>query len=69
MELYLFDGIIVSALYLNEKNVVALHFASHKQRGIDEMTAIVCKNRKCGLYERYIIEINNVISESEKISL
>lgn len=68
LEVYLFNGIISSALYINEENAVALHFASHKARGNDEMTAVKCKNITNGLFERYKTEFKLVINEANLIS-
>ncbi len=69
LKLYLYNGNIVNAIYLNEENVIAKHFASSKARHCDEMTVIECKKKSNGLYDRYKKEINYVIDESEEISL
>jgi hypothetical protein len=53
LKLYLYNGNIVNAIYLNEEKVVAKHFASNKARHEDEMTVIECKNKTNGLYDRY----------------
>lgn len=68
LKLYLYNGNIVNAIYLNEEKVVAIHFASNKVRHEDEMTVIECKMKNNGLYNRYKTEINNVIDESEEIT-
>lgn len=69
LKLFLYNGNIVNAIYLNEEKVVAKHFTSSKARHGDEMTVLECKKKINGLYDRYKNEIDYVIDESEELSL
>ncbi|WP_105176701.1 hypothetical protein [Clostridium cagae] len=69
LHIYLFDGAITHALYLNEHSVVIKSIPSCKSYCKGNVTTIYSKNIPNGIYQKYDEEINQIIKESKEYTI
>lgn len=69
LEIYLFDGAITHAVYLNEQSVVIKSIPACKLYSEGNITTIYSKKLENGIYEKYEQEINQIVKESKLYSI